>query len=297
MKHTNKYNLPDEVVQWILTDDYDYEEGVYSATRLIKPVRAVVLEQRHYDEIEIDVSDLIQMRIGTAIHDSFERVKLKDCIQEERYHHDIGKFRISGKPDIIKQLKSGKSSFLKDIKTTSAWTYIYQSRKEDYRKQLSIYGFLLAQHGFTLEPEIQMIYYFTDWSRSKARQGGDYPPIPMWTQDYELMSKEDTEQYIIGRLKLFDHHFNNTKDDDLPLCTRDELWTKEDKWAIKKEGRKSAVKVHESEAEAEEHLSSLDNKHSIEHRPGKVIRCNYCTAPQVCCQYREIVEKDMLAEK
>ena len=84
MKYTNKHNFPDFVVQWLQTDEYDYEENTLSATTLMQPARAYALKKQNWEHLEIDVSDLIASRYGTAIHDSVEKVNLTGCKQEER---------------------------------------------------------------------------------------------------------------------------------------------------------------------------------------------------------------------
>lgn len=296
MKYTNKHNLPEEVVLWLKTDDYDYEEGVMSATMLMKPVRAIVLIKRYFDQIEKDVSDLIAQRYGTAIHDSFEKVKLPGTIQEVRYHAELNGQKLSGKPDILEKV-GDKILRLKDIKSTSVWTHIYGSRDEDHKIQLSIYAWLLRQNGYTLLVEADIIYAFTDWKRSDARKRDNYPDTRIIQKTIPLMSPEDTETYILHRLMLI-NKANPLPDDDLPACTKEELWAKDDTWAVMKKGRKSAVKVFDDEREAEKFYLRLRGTagHSIEHRPGNVNRCNYCDASAFCNQFKAMAEQGIIAE-
>ena len=300
MKHTNKFELPEYVRLWLEHDEYDYQEGVYSATRLMKPVRMVVLEKRHHDELEIDISDIIAPRYGHAIHDSFEKLTLPDAIQEQRFFAELNGERISGKPDILEKIElvDGKGFRVWDIKSTSVWTYIYGSRKKDYITQESIYKWLVMKDtGRPVAGTGKIIYIFTDWSRSKAKQGGDYPPIRVAVEDVQLMDATDTETYIQGRLDLFNAHMD-TPEPELPKCTREELWQGDDKWAVMKEGRKSAVKVFDNEKEAQKFHMRLQGSanHHIEHRPGLVNRCSYCNVRPFCSQATELEKLNLIKE-
>lgn len=294
MRYTNKHDLPEEVVLWLKTDDYDYEEAVMSATMLMKPVRAIVLIKRYFDQIEKDVSDLIAQRYGTAIHDSFEKVKMPDAVQEQRFYSELNGQRISGKPDILKRIEENLHR-LKDIKSTSVWTYIYGSRDEDNRIQLSIYVWLLEKNGINMEPDADIIYAFTDWKRSDARRKEDYPDTRMIQKTLAIMSPDDTETYILHRLELI-NKANPLPDDDLPRCTKEELWAKDDTWAVMKKGRKSAVKVFDKRDDAYDMMDTNLKEYRVEHRLGKVNRCNYCDASAFCNQFTEMAEQGIIAE-
>lgn len=304
MKYTNNHNLPLPVKVWLESDSYDYHPGIYSATRLMKPVRMVVLEKRFDDKLEIDIADEIAKRYGTALHDSFEAVEIPNATQEKRkfckwndehriwIRADETDGEISGKPDILMNIPDG-SVDLWDIKSTSVWTYIFGKRDEEHRIQLSIYRLIEAGNGSQVNDNGTIIYLFTDWSKSRARQGNDYPPIRIVVKEIDLMSLDETNRYILDRIALFDSHMD-TPEPELPLCSREELWTKPDKWAIMKEGRKTAVKLHDSEKDAKEHFLSLDNKHSIIHRPGTVNRCDYCAVTKWCSQYADLVAQGLV---
>jgi len=73
------------------------------------------------------------------------------------------------------------------------------------------------------------------------------------------------------------------------LCTDDEVWRRDTKWALMKKNRKSAVKLFDSEEEAEKRLVSEKSKQFyIEHRKGEAIRCErYCNVQTFCNQYQQ----------
>ena len=70
MRWTNATHLPDYVVNWLTTDDYDYnnDEKTISATSLMKPAKSIYLTRIHADDIEMEVTDMCAVRYGTAIH-------------------------------------------------------------------------------------------------------------------------------------------------------------------------------------------------------------------------------------
>lgn len=298
MKYTNKHDLPEIVRLWLTHDEYDHHKGVYSATTLLKPTRMVVLENIHEDELETDITDVIASRYGTALHESFEKVEMPGVIQEKRLFAEFEGNKLSGKPDMMRgvdNLKHAHVFKMVDIKSTSVWTYIYGSRDEDHRIQLSIYRWLAKQNGYRMIHEGEIIYLFTDWSKSRAKQGGEYPPIRVMVKDVELMSTEEVELFIRVRLGEIHHYLDNPS--QLPPCTREELWQGDDKWAVMKQNRKSAVKVWDIEDDASNHVVELgEGIHWIEHRPAKANRCNYCLVTRWCEQFKELENAGLLAE-
>ena len=294
MKFGNRYNLPSVVVQWASADDYDYVPDVLSATTLLKPTRTIVLEKRHYDEIEIDVSDRIPIRLGDAIHDSFEKVPMPNVEKEMRLFAKVSGKQISGKFDML--IKQDDGHKLVDLKSTSVWTWIYGSRREDYLKQLSIYRYLAEENGYDVLDVASVIYLFTDWSRSKTKQGGNYPQIRIVVEDIELMSIDDTKRFIESRLKEF-NKFMDKAEEELPPCSREDLWQKDDEWAVMRQGRKSALKLYDNPEDAEARVKEEGELlHWVDHRPGKVNRCNYCNVNKWCSQFKELEEKGIIAE-
>lgn len=297
MKYTNKHNLPDLFRLWLEVDDYDYHPGVWSITRLMKPTRMVVLEKRHEDELECDISDLIAARYGTIIHDSVEKLDLPNTIQEKRFFGEIDGQKISGKPDLLEIANDVFN--LADLKSTSVWGIVFNDKEEDYIHQLSGYRWLvmngkceedLGDVPTLVSREGTIYFWFTDWSRKQALAGGNYPPLRIAMNKYKLMSTEDTEAYLRGRLQAILHYLNNPSE-SLPRCTVKELWQKP--WVMKK-GRKTPVKKFQKEEEALQFLEQMDEDHYFEWSP--VQRCNYCSARKWCEQFKEMDAKGIIAE-
>jgi len=287
MKYTNKRNYPDFVVEWLQHDEYDYDKNTLSATTLMQPPRAYALTQQNWDNLEIDVEDLIASRYGTAIHDSIEKVNLTGCKQEERLKKAVKNKIISGKFDILKEI-SDKRWQLIDVKSTSVWTYIYGSRDEDYKKQLSIYRWLAIQHNYSVVQTAKIWMIFTDWSSAKAKEDPKYPQSRIVVKEIDLLGEEQTLKYIGERISLLEGTMKKEQN-DMPKCTNEELWASGETWAIMMKGGKRAIKVYKEEEKAKEH--EMKPGYEIIHRPGKVARCRYCNARKFCNQYQELIEE------
>jgi len=293
MRYTNKRDFPDFVVEWLKHDEYDYDENTISATTLMQPPRAYALKKQNWDRLEIDIEDLIASRYGTAIHDSVEKVGLTGCKQEERLRKAVKNKIVTGKFDILKEI-SDKRWQLIDVKSTSVWSFIYGSKDEEYRKQLSIYRWLAIQNHYDVIQKGKVWMIFTDWSSAKAKQDPKYPQTRIEIKEIELWTDDKTLKYIGDRIGLLEGALKQEQG-QMPRCTDEELWASEDSWAIMKKGAKRAFKVHKSEAEAKAQLegtngNSMSKDYEIVLRKGKVARCKYCAARKFCNQYTELVD-------
>lgn len=304
MKYTNNHSLPDYLQRWLEYDDYDYVPGTISATGLLSPVRQTILKQRHFNEIEIDLADLISRRFGTAIHGSFELVPMPHIDKEQRVVALVGGKKITGKYDMLKHIDSGVHRII-DIKSTSVWNAIYRSSLEHWKLQVSIYRFILEQDGWAIKDgkmverkaikvsrHSEICLVFTDWKRSDMKKHHDYPPIRVSKLDIELYGTDFTKDFIVEKLKTIDET-SKLSDNDLPFCTDEELWIK-NTWAVMKKGRKSAVRVFKTEEEAESLLKSFSDEHYMEVRKGMAGACSYCDARSVCNQYEELKKQGLI---
>jgi len=204
---------------------------------------------------------------------------------------DVANHRISGKYDFLEDLGADLHR-LWDLKTTSVWSVVYKDKLEDYCIQLSIYRYLCHRNGIIVDDTAKILFIFTDWKRSDSRKP-DYPDTRLMEMDIHLWDLDRTESWIRDRLDLLDQAAE-TPDHLLPDCTPEELWQTADKWAHMRTGRKSAVKLYNSQDEADTAILD-DTKGYVEHRPGKVKRCpEYCAAWPVCHQYRRLREQGLV---
>jgi len=297
-KITNKTGMSLPIAVWSAIDNYDYskEKNVISATAIMNPIRQIILGRRYKDsKKEVDVDDLIASSMGTALHDSIENAwKDKDKVVEvlnslgyinaediynnitfeKRTIKKINGYKISGKFDLV------FDGIVADIKSTSVWTWIYGSKDEDYKLQMSIYKWLNPElitntHGY-------VEFIFTDWSKQKAIQDKQYPQSRVMSKKIELMSLSETQDWLENKVNSI--RSNESVDDNkLPECTPDELWQTDSKWKYYKgASRARATKVFDNEEDA--YKFSKSGGTIIEFK-GEVKRCKYCSYVNFCNQY------------
>ena len=295
MKYTNKFNLDRTVVEVLEHDDYDYnsDSKVISATSLISPARQVALKRLHYDELSVDVSDLIASRYGTAIHAAFENIKLTDCIQEQRLKAEFDNFTLSGKFDILR--REGIFYRLIDIKSTSVWKLI-MGDYDQYIKQLSIYRYLCVENGYDTMQEAYIYFFFTDWQKRKAKEDPEYPQLRFHKLELKLWTIEETKKFIIDRynkITIAEQLIKDGKESDIETTT-EELWQRPDKFAVMKGKQKRAVKLYDSKLKAEAHIGE-DKGYHIDTRKEVAKRCSYCACTRFCDLYTRL-KKDRRVE-
>jgi hypothetical protein len=125
-----------------------------------------------------------------------------------------------------------------------------------------------------------------DWQKSKAAHDPKYPQVQTVEIALSLWSEVDQLAYITERVNLFEAN-KAVPDDDLPLCSAEDRWQEADKYAVMKPGRKSAVRVLDSHADAVGMAANLDGGHYVQGRPGEPRRCaDYCPAAPWCNQWQ-----------
>jgi len=111
-----------------------------------------------------------------------------------------------------------------------------------------------------------------------------------------MYNKKCTE-YVNDRIRAIERVKQAVKDKGvLPDCPDEELWKKPNIWAVKKKGGKRALKLFDSLEEAQGRLSTSKEPLEIEYRPGRVMRCNYCSSRGVCEQYAKMKEQGLIDE-
>jgi hypothetical protein len=279
---TNQHNLPDSIVNAIRNDPYDSGDSDYTATQLINPPRIVHLSKRHAAELTEDAMDGLWRLLGQAMHAILERGQPDNAFTEERIFLDVLGRKISGATDLYHD-----GGLLRDYKVTSAWTIVFGDRLHDWEKQLNILAHLFRSQGFPVTG-LEAVVILRDWSQSKAKADSGYPQQPMLIVPLELWTPEYTEEWI--KLRVGDLiAAESLTDDALPACLPDEMWERPTKYAAMKTGRKSAVRVCDTEPEALRYVAEHKATHVVK-RTGERVRCaEYCVAAPFCPQYREYV--------
>ena len=282
---TNKLNMPDAFVKAIQNSRHN-ADGCLSATTLLKGTKEIILENRHFDEITVDAADEVWSVFGTAVHAILEHQE-DEAFKEESFSVDVLDYKVTGKVDRYDM----KHETIEDWKTASVWKVIFQDF-DDWKRQGLIYTWLLRQSGLNVR-HIRFIALLKDHSKSEAKKKADYPQSPVYIYEFDPTEDELTSIEAYIKEKVFDVSQNAEKKvDEIAECSPSERWASPDKWAVMKEGRKTAVKVCDTEAEALNFIEELEkdkDKHFVEQRRGIDKKCSdYCACCEFCSYYKSL---------
>ena len=283
---TNKYNFPSAIVNAVKNDPYNSGDCDISVTRLIKPPQQVALTAQHSHELpDEDVSDRIWSLLGQASHTILERAAGEDAVVEQRWFAERDGWTISGQIDLL------ENRSLDDFKVTSVWKVkdALANGCSEWAAQLNVLKWLYdgqpsVDNDDSID-ELRIIAICRDWRRSEAMRYDDYPKqseiisIPMWT---------DAERQKYVEKKIQEH--KDARDGNPRPCTDTERWAKPTKYAVMKEGRKSAIRLLDSQQEYTDWLAANPQKGKIyqEIRPGEFTMCSeYCSAAPFCSQNQD----------
>ena len=292
MKITNKFGVPETLVALANRDSYSKGKADFSVTEIISPPRVQLLRRRHYKEMETDVADLLWSMMGTALHVVAERSQVDNHTNEERLYVEIDGVTLSGAIDL--QYEEDGAVDITDYKFTSAWAVM--NDKPEWEYQQNIYAWLLYKVKNKSVRSIRICALIRDWSRREAQRNADYPQAPIQMVSLQLWDLQKTEDYVRSRLDMHrDAKVAADWESELPLCTDEDRWMRETKYAVKKAGRKTAVRVFDSEQEAKDFMSGMIEKDKgfIEIRKGEPVRCtgNFCGVNQWCSQYQAYLKE------
>ena len=154
---------------------------------------------------------------------------------------------------------------------------------------------MLRQIGFEAKRG-EIVALLKDHSKTKAKIG-EHPAHPVFRIGWDFADEQIAQcgEWLKSRFEEI-AAAEQLPDDELPMCTKEERWGKDDKWAVKKRGNKRAAKLHDSEAEAIADAQARTEKegkpYEVEHRPGTDSRCmDYCSACQFCTHYMKLTEE------
>lgn len=280
MKVTNNSNLPKTLVRAITNHEHK-SNSILTVSQLLKSPRAFWLAVRHIDEIEQDVQNMIWALFGTAAHSVAEKGEDSNTLVEEYFPNiQVGDFTISGTADLYEE------GIIYDYKTVSVWTLMFLDDEKiaEFASQLNTYAYAYRKQGMDVKG-LKIVLIMRDWQASKAKYDANYPQSQVKVLDIPLFSQEQTEKYLKTRVTYL-MSFKDTPDNELPLCSDSYRWAKPSKWALMKDGRKSAVKLFDSQDEAERAMSAKgDTKYYVEERKAdEWKRCEYCSARAFCNQ-------------
>lgn len=297
VSRTNKHNLPQPLYDAIANPSYDSGESTITVTSLINSPRLVELERRYKDEIEIDVTEDFAAWVGSTIHDALE-ISEKTHLVEERLYVTREGWKIGGKFDRLWiGLDNDSGELCGEVQDWKCiLTSAVQFQKWEWEAQLNMLAWILRENGYIIT-SLRIYAILLDWRKKNIGRVKDYPESPCVEFEIPLWTHSRCEEYVAGRLALHKEARSCVEDNDLYLCSPEERWARSDTFAIKKEGRKTAVRVLEDHEEAKEYIINLLREgkikekdlrlFSIEHRSGENIRCdNYCVVKDFCNYFK-----------
>ena len=281
MKITNKQGLPAPLVALLARDFYTKGASQYSVTELMSPPKIRRMREQYDEEMEIDATKLIASQLGTFMHARLEKKSVEGYTNEERIFHSIDGITISGAVDLQEHTDDG--IVIIDYKFVKAWSVM--KSKEDWVTQLNIYKWLVETVKKQKVCGLKICAIIKDYTAHSTQEG--YPEAEAVMIDIPMWDAVTTETYVRKRLDL--HRAAKQAQEfgeELEPCTDEDRWMSETIYAVKREGRKTAIRVFKSIEEATE-LAEKE-KGYVEERKGEPRRCigDFCGVSKWCKQYQ-----------
>ena len=284
MKITNELGMPEAFVNFVSNVRHN-EPGTLSATTLLQGDKQIVLYDRHFDELAEDAADLVWATFGTAFHTVMEKQD-DDAFKEEKFEVPVGSWKVTGKCDRYDM----EHEIIEDWKTTSVWKIIYGDFKE-WKAQGLTYAWLMKQAGLNVK-RCRFLALLKDHSKTEAKRKSDYPQKPVFIYEFDVTEAdlEETEKRIKAKIESVTQAYK-LADDEIAPCSEEERWATATKYAVMKDGRKTALKVCDTMSDAQTYMRDVGGDR-IDVRPGESKRCaDYCPCAQFCSFYHECVEQ------
>lgn len=278
--------------------------GHYSVTDLLDSPRIIQLRNRHKSELpEESVEGLWKSYQGNAWHSAFEKNLRRAAslpqyrdrfLIEAKFWERVEGRKIAGKLDCY----DAHTGTLYDFKVTSTYKAMFGDTT-DWEIQLNVYAWFLAMNGFEVK-RIVIVCIHPEWNKYQMMNDKQYPRHPIHEIELKLWSFEEQEALVRQRISAL-RDSEELPDDELPECTAEDMWEKQDKYAVIVPKRRAAARTTDTEEEAHawvdwnnqesEKPSSKRkkiDKYEVEYRPGERTRCNeYCRVKHFCSQYIE----------
>jgi len=281
MKITNKQNLPAPIVALLSRNYYSKGASQYSVTELMSPPKIRRLREQYDADMEIDVTKMIASQLGTFMHGKLEAKEVEGYTNEERIFTEVDGIVISGAIDLQQQVEGGV--VIIDYKFVKAWSV--KQGKDDWTTQLNIYKWLVESVKRVPVKGLQICAIIKDYSAHDTSEG--YPEAEAVMIDIPMWDSVTTEAYVRKRLEMHRNaKVNHEFGEELQACTDEERWMSETVFAVKREGRKSAIRLFKTIEEATE-LAEKE-KGYVETRKGEPKRCtgDFCGVSKWCKQYQ-----------
>ena len=285
MKITNNQNLPAPLVALLSRNYYSKGDSQYSVTELMSPPKIRRLREQYDAEMEIDVTKLIASQLGTFMHGKLEAKEVEGYTNEERIFTEIDGVVISGAIDLQQQFEGGV--VIIDYKFVKAWSVMQAlaRNKDDWDIQLNIYKWLVETVKRVPVKGLQICAVIKDYTPHANQE--NYPEAEAVMIDVPMWDSVTAEAFVRKRLEMHRNaKMNHDFGEELQPCTDEERWMSETVFAVKREGRKSAIRLFQTLEEATE-LAEKE-KGYVEERKGEYKRCtgDFCGVSKWCKQYQ-----------
>ncbi len=281
MKVTNRLHLPEAFVKAVSVERHN-KAGCYSATTLNKGTKEIILQERHWDEFTVDASEQVWATFGTAVHAIMEKYE-DGNFHEEKFDIPVSDSRVTGVVDSYDM----ERGIINDWKTASVYK-VMKADFSDWHRQGMTYAWLLKQNGLDVR-RCRFIALLKDHSMTKAETDSSYPQSPVFVYEFEVTPEAVEAAGARITAKVQDIEASEMMgDDDIEPCTAEERWADADKYAVMKNGRKTAVRVFDTLIDAENCAGELGNSHYVEYRPAVSRKCGkYCICKDFCNFYKK----------
>jgi hypothetical protein len=295
MKIINPRGLPEAVVKAVSVSDPPKPDR-YSVTQLIQPPLIRTLTARHWSEMQEEVEKRTWLLMGQAVHKYLELCAPYEAHVEKKIEMPV---EYNGRNiTVVGVIDLHHGDILTDYKVTSVWSFILGDKPE-WEAQLNIYAYMAWMMEGIETKGIQIIAILRDWMQREAAKSDDYPEAEMIAVNIPLWPHKRTSKHLA---ELIADHIENPE----RPCTPQERWRRRTTYAVKKTGRKSALRVLDTIQDAYEwavknnlaDYDTIDGEQiinckvgvTIEERIGEDVRCkSYCPVRDFC---RE-VEQDV----
>ena len=280
MNVTNRLRLPEAFVKAVSTTRHN-EAGCFSATTLNKGAKEIILNDRHFDEIEVDAADSVWAVWGTAVHALLES-QPDNNFHEESFKVPVSNSFVTGQVDSYDM----ENGVINDWKTASVWKVQFNDFK-DWRAQGLTYAWLLQQSGLEVK-KCRFVALLKDHSKTKAKTDSSYPQSPVFIYEFDVTAAdlEETAARILTKVQEIESAYK-LDDDAIEPCSAEERWADGEKWAVMKNGRKTAIKLFDNSADADAMAGEMGNAYYVEHRPAISRKCgDYCKCKEFCNFYK-----------
>ena len=279
MKVTNKLNMPAAFVNAVSTARHN-AAGCFSATTLNKGAKEIILSDRHFDEITVDAADSVWAVWGTAVHALLES-QPDNNFHEEYFKVPVSNSFVTGQVDSYDM----ENGVINDWKTASVYK-VMKADFSDWYKQGMTYAWLLRQSGLEVK-KCRFVALLKDHSKTKAKNDSSYPQSPVFIYEFDVTPEDmaETRDRILNKVLEIEAAYE-LEDDFIEPCSDDERWADGEKWAVMKNGRKTAIKLFDNGADADAMAGEMGNAYYVEHRPAISRKClDYCNCKEFCSFY------------